>query len=75
MLVFGQTKCALPRRPVLEDVTVAEVEHTFYHGVCVAIEQYTKTLVKDRAIAALRLEGQVIGKPTRRDNGWQEPGH
>ena len=33
------------------------------HGVGVAIEEYTKTSVKDRAIAARKLEEEVLGKP------------
>lgn len=33
------------------------------HGVRVAIEEYTKTSVKDRAIAARKLEEEVLGKP------------
>jgi integrase len=33
------------------------------HGVGVAIEEYTKTSVKDRAIAARKLEQEVLGKP------------
>ena len=32
------------------------------HGVGVAIEEYTKTSVEDRAAAALRLEEEVLGK-------------
>ena len=32
------------------------------HGVGVAIEEYTKTSVKDRAIAARKLEQEVLGK-------------
>jgi hypothetical protein len=32
------------------------------HGVGVAIEEYTKTSVKDRAIAARKLEEEVLGK-------------
>ena len=33
------------------------------HGVGVAIEEYTKTSVKDRAAAAKKLEQEVLGKP------------
>ena len=33
------------------------------HGVGVAIEEYTKTSLKDRAAAAKRLEQEVLGKP------------
>ncbi len=33
------------------------------HGVGVAIAEYTKTSVKDRAIAARKLEQEVLGKP------------
>ena len=33
------------------------------HGVGVAIEEYTKTSLKDRAIAAKKLEEAVLGKP------------
>jgi hypothetical protein len=33
------------------------------HGVGVAIEEYTKTSLKDRAIAARKLEEAVLGKP------------
>jgi integrase len=33
------------------------------HGVGVAIEEYTKTSVKDRAVAAKKLEQEVLGKP------------
>ena len=33
------------------------------HGVGVAIEEYTKTSVKDRAVAANKLEQEVLGKP------------
>ena len=32
------------------------------HGVGVAIEEYTKTSVKDRAAAARKLEQEVLGK-------------
>ena len=32
------------------------------HGVGVAIEEYTKTSVKDRAAAAKKLEQEVLGK-------------
>ncbi len=32
------------------------------HGVGVAIEEYTKTTVKDRAVAARKLEQEVLGK-------------
>jgi integrase len=32
------------------------------HGVGVAIEEYTKTSVKDRAVAAKKLEQEVLGK-------------
>jgi hypothetical protein len=33
------------------------------HGVGVAIEEYTKTSLQDRAVAARRLEEAVLGKP------------
>ena len=33
------------------------------HGVGVAIEEYTKTSLKDRAVAAKKLEEAVLGKP------------
>src|SRR5579885_3223992 len=33
------------------------------HGVGVAVDEYTKTSVKDRAIAARKLEEEVLGKP------------
>jgi integrase len=33
------------------------------HGVGVAIEEYTKTSLKDRALAAKKLEEAVLGKP------------
>ena len=33
------------------------------HGVGVAIEEYTKTSLKDRAVAAKQLEEAVLGKP------------
>ncbi|MEO8028828.1 MAG: hypothetical protein ABI823_20275, partial [Bryobacteraceae bacterium] len=33
------------------------------HGVGVAIEEYTKTSVRDRATAANKLEQEVLGKP------------
>ena len=33
------------------------------HGVGVAIEEYTKTSLKDRALAARKLEEAVLGKP------------
>ena len=32
------------------------------HGVGVAIEEYTKTSVKDKAVAAKKLEEAVLGK-------------
>ena len=32
------------------------------HGVGVAIEEYTKTSVKDKAAAAKKLEQEVLGK-------------
>jgi hypothetical protein len=32
------------------------------HGVGVAIEEYTKTSLKDRAVAAKKLEQEVLGK-------------
>jgi len=32
------------------------------HGVGVAIEEYTKTSVKDKAVAAKKLEQPVLGK-------------
>ena len=33
------------------------------HGVGVAIEEYTKTSLQDRAVAARKLEEAVLGKP------------
>jgi hypothetical protein len=35
------------------------------HGVGVAIEEYTKTSLKDRAVAAKKLEDAVLGKVIR----------
>ena len=32
------------------------------HGIGVAIEEYTKTSVKDKAVAAKKLEEAVLGK-------------
>ena len=32
------------------------------HGVGVSIEEYTKTTLKDRAVAARKLEEAVLGK-------------
>jgi len=58
--VLRATHASIGHRLKLDPKTTADQRG---HGVGVAIEEYTKTSLKDRAVAAKKLEDAVLGKP------------
>jgi len=55
----GGTHASIGHRLKLDPKVTADQRG---HGVGVAIEEYTKTSVKDKAVAAKKLEDAVLGK-------------